>query len=127
MVNISRAALAASVLAAAVVASAQFDIRVNPHPVRNRVTATVFITVPDASWQGGRPRGWAEVLIRLRHKRTRQIITQRFPFSIIPTGPQTGRGTFRLNWHPDFQSVPGSELRVFLDNGWRRTIPIKVQ
>ena len=127
MVNTSRAALAASVLAAAVAASAQFDISVNPHPVRNRVTARVFITVPDASWQGGRPRGWGEVLVRLRHKRTGQVITRFFRFSITPNGPQTGRGIIRLDWHPDFQSVPGSELRVNLDNGWRRTIPLKVQ
>lgn len=131
MVNFSRAALAATVLTAAVAAQAQFDISVNPHPVENRLRTVVNIAVPDAAWLPGRTNATVangRAVIQMRHKRTGRTSQMVRSFSIKKTGNRTAMGNFTASWSDTYESRPGSVIQVVIrSNGRQRIIPIAVR
>lgn len=131
MVNLSRAALVATVLTAAVGAQAQFDISVNPHPVENGLRTVVNIAVPDAAWLPGRTnRTVADciAIIQMRKRSNGRTWVLRRHFSLKKTGSRTAMGNFTASWDNAHQSRPGSVIQVVIrSNGVQRIIPIAVR
>lgn len=115
-----------AVLGAAVASHAQFDLTVNPLPIRDEVTFTTNIAVPYDTWLPGRngatvATGTFRLTLENRRTRRQTVVTE--SFTLKKTGGRTAFGTEFINWNNTDFKLKKAEIQVVLrSNGVSRIV-----